>query len=253
MAEIRLATARELCTAAELRFVEASRRQEIGKLSESQLKRNVAQVRRLRDKWRDLATRQTRQVQQQQRSRVTDRNARSDEKRQLFDEVLARFEARLEKVASGRASAGEKSSVARPSKRKRTRAHRETRAAVRGALEQERAKLAEAASDAPAKTPRRKKAVRKAVPGTVKKATRKAAKKVAKKAAARATKKAVAKKAKSPPPTAAGEKLLDRARQQSAATAGKQQRLKTSGVHSRVRGHVSARGKRSQSRRDSRG
>ncbi len=266
MAEIKQAKARELCSASELRLVEASRRQEIGQLSEAQLKRNVARARKLRDKWRDLAARQTRQVQQQQRSRVTDRNARSAEKQAIFDEVLARFEARLEKVSSGAAAPGTRQAAARPSKRKRTLRHRETRAAVRGALEEERARLAEeSGSAASTKGARRKKAARKTAQGTVKKTAKKTAKKAAKKAAgkaagktakkggAKAVARKVSKKVVAPPPTEAAEKPLERSRQRKAATAGKQQRLQTSGVYSRVRGHVSARGRRSQSRRDSRG
>jgi len=44
---------------------------------------------------------------------------------------------------------------------------------------------------------------------------------------------------------------LDRERQQTLQSAAKEERIKRTGVTSRVRGHVSARGKRSQARRDS--
>src|SRR5690606_36367487 len=91
MSRINVSKARELCTAAELRLVEASAPKSLAKLDEAELKKNVERARKLRDKWRDQATRQRREVQQAQAARTTDKTARSQEKTQLFAEVLTRF------------------------------------------------------------------------------------------------------------------------------------------------------------------
>jgi hypothetical protein len=96
---IDLSRARELCTAAELRFVESSRGRALAKATEAQLKKKIALARDLRDKWRDAFTRQRRRVKREGFS-TTKGNVRSQQKSELFAEVLARFEAQLKKVAA---------------------------------------------------------------------------------------------------------------------------------------------------------
>ena len=54
------------------------------------------------------------------------------------------------------------------------------------------------------------------------------------------------------PPLMKSDSRPDPARQRRAKTASKQSRIKKSGLDSRVMGHVSARGKRNQARRDTR-
>ena len=91
---------------AELGVVMGSRPDAIETLSADQLKKNVASARRLRDKWRDLATEQRRETQQAQKSRVTDKNARSGEKAALFAHVLKRYEDQLKRVEASGATGG---------------------------------------------------------------------------------------------------------------------------------------------------
>jgi len=100
MTPINFSQARQLCTPDELRLVEASRRETLAKLDAAALKKTITQIRRIRDKWRDVSTRQVRRSQDQQGARVTDENQRSQQKSELFQNVLARLEAQLERIAS---------------------------------------------------------------------------------------------------------------------------------------------------------
>ena len=81
MARITVAEARKICTQAELSLLLACRPKAIEKLAADELKTAVASARRLRDKWRDVATEQRRETQRQQKSRVTDDNARMPRRR----------------------------------------------------------------------------------------------------------------------------------------------------------------------------
>ena len=96
---IDLSEARELCTPAELRFVESCRGRALAKATEAELKEKIAQARDLRDKWRGAFTRQRRQVKQEQGFPASRGNVRSQQKSELFAEVFARVEAQLKKVA----------------------------------------------------------------------------------------------------------------------------------------------------------
>ena len=130
MAEINLSRAKQLCNASELKVVRASGKQSLPKLSEAQLKKAIGQARKLRDKWRDLATRQRRETQRQQNARTTDENARSGEKEELFSQVLARFETQLAKIA-GSATAPSGAPASKTPKKKRNQAHRLIRSVTR--------------------------------------------------------------------------------------------------------------------------
>jgi hypothetical protein len=247
---LNLKTARELCNKSEWELVKASKRDEIGQLTEAQLKRHVVRARTMRDKWRDLAVAQRRKTQKEQQARTTQANARSAEKAEVFDEVLARFEKQLQRVASSSPSTGGASARKTPPKQVRLEEHRATRSKVRKKLAGKRAKLdeqtvlgapesaASAPSEAPASTSEP------AISPTLKKKVRKVAKKGTTKS--QATQKATKKKSHGK------SDQLNRSGQQSARTAAKDARFAQSGLDSRTRGHVSARGKRTQSRRDSR-
>jgi hypothetical protein len=97
---INLSKARELCTAAELRFVESCRGRELARDTEAQLKEKMALARELRDKWADAFTRQRRQSKEKQGFPASSGNVRGQQKSELFAEVLARVEAQLEKVTA---------------------------------------------------------------------------------------------------------------------------------------------------------
>jgi hypothetical protein len=249
---------RDLFSAAEWRLVEASRGKSLEKLTPPQLKDNITRVRRLRDKWRDLATGQRRRTQAQQGARVTDRNQRSAEKAELLNNVLAGLESRLARLGAAADAGKSPAKPARPSKKQRAEGHRLGRADVRKELEAKRSSM-EARGAAP-----RQPAATKAFAasktdddGRVSKATPSpgAKKKTAKKSA---KKKKVAKR-KTAGATQTGSKSTSRSipadvkKQQGAKTAAKKARIKASGLTSRVKGHVSARGKRFQGRRDAKG
>jgi hypothetical protein len=105
--------ARELCTEPEFALVVATRTASLRSLAPRLLLLKVARARGLRDKFRDLASRQAREARGKAapRGRRPARgNARTVEKAQLFGEVLRRFERRAaeldQPVKSGAASRG---------------------------------------------------------------------------------------------------------------------------------------------------
>jgi hypothetical protein len=311
MPPLSAAEIRQLLTAAEWKLYQASAPDAVARLTATQLKSHIAHARTARDKWSDLATRQRREKQQSQGSRVTDAAARSASKTEILSQVLARFEAQLPLAEK----AGEKS--AKVGKPQRAAGHRATRAGVRSELAQAQGALstpptAKSASDGGGASPTAAtttsatptiKAAKKAAakkgaarPGGAKKAAKKA---TAKKAGKKAAKKAAGKKAAAATPRSkkkASAKTTAAATQASAGSAAtstgesapakkvskglygskmaalaasalhinprdqlkaqgkaKQARIQQTGVTSRLRGHVSARGKRSQGRRDKRG
>src|SRR5262245_26809467 len=99
---VSLSKAKSLCTASELALVAASGKARIGTLSTPQLRLKVTQARKLRDKWRDQAAKQTRAAQAKMRGRLATASARSGEKAELFAEVLGRFDAELAKPKNER-------------------------------------------------------------------------------------------------------------------------------------------------------
>lgn len=129
---INMSQAKALCSASELQLVEASRRDDLKKLTNAQLRQKITRARKLRDKWRDQAEKQRRESQEQQQARATAPNERTRKKAELFAEVLRRFEEQLQKTER---SADTGRSAERPSRRARTTAHREERAGTRKRLE----------------------------------------------------------------------------------------------------------------------
>ena len=246
MGRMTVADAKRMCTKSELGVVMGSRPEAIEKLSADQLKKNVASARRLRDKWRDLATEQRRETQQAQKARVTDKNARSGEKAALFAHVLKRYEDQLKQVEASGGAAG-KTLAKAPKKKVRAAGHRIKRAVVRDELKAVRSEL-----NAAGKVKKKKAAKKKPAAAAAAPKKKVAAKKVVKKKAA---KKVVKKTAKKKPAFGVGSLGLvaaDAGRQLSAETAAKKSRLKASGKTSRVQGHIQARGGRKQAKRDSR-
>lgn len=248
---ISLAKAKGLCTASELAIVAASEKERIGTLSGPQLRMKIAQARKLRDKWRDQATKQTRAAQAKVRGRHAAGNARSSEKAELFGEVLGRFEAELAKPKSERGEA-KRARKAAPLKVK-GRGHRADRAEIRGALKEKKLQLK---AEAREKQGAAAKVV--AVPPT-KGAPSSAAEARAlhtpgetKVVPARSLK--VSRGAKSrtvATAAAAGGLKVSKRQQLKARTQAKQTRLKAAGVV-RIQKHVSAQNKRRQAKRDSR-
>lgn len=95
---ISITQARPLLTAAELELFDSSRAEPIRAFALTPLKGLVRRARTLRDKYRDLYQRQTvaaRAASVHTRLSGSD-NARTQRKAQIFEEVLGRFEARVE-------------------------------------------------------------------------------------------------------------------------------------------------------------
>jgi hypothetical protein len=266
MPDLKSEELKQLLTAAELKLVESSQQPTLAKLSEAKLKKQIALTRKARDKWRDQSTRQRREVQRAQGSRVTDAAARSASKNEILTKALNDLQEQLDKIGSGAVAPGTKPpSPKGPSKEKRSRGHRETRAEVRATLEEKRINLTGTRATAGAT---KKKVAKKpaAIVGTV--SEKKTAKK---KAVAKApqkkspskkspSKKAPSKKAPSKKTTIKNASFksipalnLDPSDQRATKTKAKKARIKQAGLTTRTRGHISARGRRAQGRRDSRG
>lgn len=135
MPEIPLRLAKKLCTATEFRAV----RKSVGtalERPEAELRRSLALLRKMRDKWRTQATSQRRRLRPSRGGDAQMAASRSAEKGRIFDEAMARIEARLVQrpdawtTPLGRSRAGAK-------RRRRATEHRRTRATTRSALQNE--------------------------------------------------------------------------------------------------------------------
>ncbi len=248
---VKTADVRSLLTKSELVLFEASSPKSLATLSAARLKQKIALARKLRDKWADQSRQQRREKQSAQQARSTSANARSEEKADLFSQVLARFEKQLEKTeASG--AAGDQPKRGAPSRKTRSKEHRETRAATRSALQDQQDAISlERASRkaAPAKVvagkaslAKKKIVKKKAVNQGV--AKKKPGKKSAKKSVETA-RAATSQAAAAPKPAAVKKKTLR------ATTVAKQTRVEQGGKV-RIQKHLSAQGRRNQTRRDSR-
>jgi hypothetical protein len=234
MPDAKLSTMHALLNESESRLVASSRGAALMSASAGELKKKIARARTLRDKWRDVYAGQRRGTQEARTSRASSANRRSREKSEVFAAALARFEARLEKVdASGPASGGGRT-AARPTRQKRTRQHRQERSRTKQTLadtvaDRESAEAWSARASLPSmqtRTPAKKKTA-----------------KAKKKAGATRSKKAAVARPSRPAKT--------QARDQSRSAAARH-RTRMSGLTTRIRGHVSGRGKRAQARRDRR-
>jgi hypothetical protein len=247
---VSLARAKALCNDNELSLVRASSRNEIGKLTPSQLKQKITRARTLRDKWNDQTRSQRRATQSAQRSRQTDANARSAEKAELFSDALTQFESQLAKLEAKGKPAG-----AAPKKlaaRARSATHRADRAEIRDTLKEK--KLALTQKKKPAK-PKTTKPTPEPVAVFPELHTVEGEEQTSD---GRGTAAAVPKKRKSHPHLTALQAARElqglrvtKGQQLSARTAAKQSRLKARGIV-RIQKNASANNKRRQAKRDAR-
>jgi hypothetical protein len=259
MAKQPVDSAKSLCSAAELKIVNASLEPALTALTGDELKRLTGLARELRNKWRGETTGQQRKTQRKQGTRATQGQDRSRQKAELFGDVLDRFQNRLNEQAS---SAGleqpRPTSAKRITSAERSAKHRLARANTRQTLEVNRQDMVKsrrlAESSAPvAPVPAPEPALGKLDTGTNKKAAR-PSKKARKKNIAPQQSAGPKSRAETSAAKPRAEKVSRSRLQPSlpATTAAKSARIKTSGLTSRTRGHVSARGRRSQARRDGR-
>lgn len=244
---------KQLCTTSEIALIRASRKGELDRLTHAEVKKLAVQARKLFDKWQGLGRGQARDRGRQEGFGEKDANTKL--KVQLFREALDGFNAQLEKLA-GAAAKNATVKVAKPvTKKKRSAEHRATRAAVRKGMTAVEDLLN-------TKSAKSKKAVKK----TVKKgATEPAVAKQPLSAVSTPSTEPAAKPAvgggAAPPVTAktSAKKpapksvAVSKSAKRQAVTAAKQARVVSSGKTTRLRGHVSASGKRSQARRDAKG
>ncbi len=238
---------KSLCTDAEVALVRASRSPELEKHSAAEIKPLATRARKLFDKWQGLSRKQSRSRNRQVGSAEEDSNTRL--KAQIFREALDAFEGRQAKLSETGKTGTKGSRAAAKTKKSRAAEHRQARAAVRAGMT--------AALDLTNAKPVAKKKPKKAAVAKPAKVVKPAAK-PAKKAATKSSVKKGAKKLRSSDsPLVAGKNSpaqplpLNPGKQLRASTVAKQARVARSGQATRVHGHVSARGKRSQARRDS--
>jgi hypothetical protein len=233
---------RLLCVGPEIALVRASRKPEIEQLSKVELKRHAVRARKLLDKWRSLGRGQSRDQRKATGSSDTAKNTRV--KKQIFRDALDAFEAQLAKPATSTPKA---TKPIPPTSKERSSQHRATRAATRKGLTFTEDLLnAKVAKKKPASLKPAKPKPSSAKPAADSNAVPPAAKpsEKAKPSAAPRAKVPVAKKV---PPKAIATSVT---KQRAAITAAKQSRVVRSGKTTRLFGHVSARGKRAQARRD---
>lgn len=113
---VNLRSARALCTAAEYGLVVASGGDGLRALSEARLKLKIVRARTLRDKYRDLLRRQRLAARRSPNAKAGrgDAGARTESKAALFEQILARFVARLEKLQGAAARPAKQPAAKRP-------------------------------------------------------------------------------------------------------------------------------------------
>jgi hypothetical protein len=103
--------ARAICSDSEYELFTTSLADSITQLTPAQLRGKIKRVRTLRDKSTDLFRRQSLAMQEStgsKRGKTGSANQRTEQKARLFDEVLKRFEARLDKITAEPAPAPSK-------------------------------------------------------------------------------------------------------------------------------------------------
>ena len=121
--------AKDICNNTEYTLFESSLKGEIEKLTPARVQSGIKRSRTLRDKYRDLHTRQrlaTRDRTGTKKGLKPGTNDRTEQKVKLFTEVLERFEARLkvikvEAAAAEKAAARQKAAKEKAAKKKATR------------------------------------------------------------------------------------------------------------------------------------
>lgn len=268
-----LREAQQLCTAPEFALVRAAQPREIGKWTPAQLRTKVERARGLRDKWKDQSKSKKREAQEAKGHRGADAASRSRAKAALFAEVLKAFQARAAEVR-------ESESAAEP-KRKTTKKKAAKKAApATGKKKTSKKKTAAKKATVKKKTPKKSAGALASVAG--KKKPAKKSDRAAQTSSDEQTEThrlvlhtglthrggdlrpgggADAAPFVERPLHLEGadsdNEPLGRAIEPSplaqlqAQTAAKQRRINVSGLRSRVRGQVSARGRRAQAKRDS--
>lgn len=262
--------ARALCTKTELQWVVGSRTPEIEKLSVVQLKKNLANVRKLTEKWQKLSRGQSRN--ESQKSGEPNLDSRSYAKHQLFQETLAAYEAQLAKAPPPATDAGNSPTTStRPTAKQRSATAKSSRQAVKKELNVVKKGLNKSASApaVPAAAAKATKLAAKVTPAAKSKATvskpaakAAAAKKTLLKSADKRAKKRATLTSSAPVPTKkkvakvtakAGIVVPTAAAQAELAGKAKANRMKLSNLNSNIAGHVSGAGKRRQAKRDAKG
>jgi hypothetical protein len=238
------ATVKTICTRTEAELVRSSRPPRLGQLTLIEVKQLASRARKLSDKWSGQSRSQSRV---QSRKAGRGESAKNTQlKAQAFREALKNFLAQETKLEKEPAARGPKAGR-KAAKPRRTAKHRADRAATRKGLSAEKFQL-----NAPVRKRKAKKAAAKAAAPREEAAPAKpAAKPAAKKRrtaagdheATTSVRPAAKKSGKKP----AGLSLVG---QRQAQQAAKKSRLAASGLISRVRGHVIARGRRKQASRD---
>ncbi len=251
-----LSEVKKNCTVSELALVNASRKPKLERLTLAEARKFAERARKLFDKWQDQNRGQART--RSRRVGYGELDNRTQIKVRIFREALKNFEARVAQLEKEGGAVAGKSSAGTP-KKVRSVKHRATRAAGRAQLSEKKASLNTNVDASKKRRGKPKSAATGASTSAKAKATRSAP-----------DAKASAQSANEPPTSAAAKKKKTQrprkpaaaAAQQSfpsrptdrltAAAAAKESRIARSGLTTRVRGHVSARGKRAQGRRDSR-
>jgi hypothetical protein len=143
----------KLLTAAEMDLFNASLADRAGKLGARELEGKLRRARTLRDKYRDLFQRQSRATRREKAGRapvLRVANERTERKARIFEEVMERFERRLEKLRASEARAAAR--LAATSSRELTRRKR----AAQG--KRHAARKVERSPKAPSRGPKAKRA-----------------------------------------------------------------------------------------------
>jgi hypothetical protein len=260
-----LSEVKALCTASEFAVVEASRSPSLEKLSASDLKKNAQLARKLFDKWQGQSRKQARAS--SQAAGFPDTDTRSNSKTEVFREALDALEGRLNSVE---ASSGVKAAVVKGTpKIERSRQTRIARQDTKKQLHNTKKKLnaasktasAAVAAAAPAAAPAVVAAApaKKVAKGPKKKLT--PAQRAVKKANVKRTlpkpaaivKTTTKSKTKTGAPLAVKGVVSSAASRPAVVGKAKQNTLKISNKTSNIAGHVSAKGKRAQAKRDRKG
>jgi hypothetical protein len=253
---ITLSHAALLCNASELKLFTSSLPAEIWKLTEEQVETSIKRARALKEKWGDLAREQI-QSEQSSNNRVVMVAGRSENKAQLFSEALERFiKATVFAKAFAMAHAAE---VALKTKKREAQASvRENLKKKRASMDTEKRSTRGGAGVKPVAAGREAPASAKAVPaGAARSANGTTAKSKSKsKSVAPATLTRAIKGDSMPatmlPAAIAQPHLKLGGPVKEATVRAKQRAIAKSGLTSRTRGHISARGRRAQGKRDAR-
>lgn len=268
---------RSICTTAEYGLISSSHSPAIEKLSTAELKKNVANARKLSDKWQKLSRGQSRS--QSKKTGEPNLDSRSYAKQQAIHDALAAYEARL---ATASTVTTVEAAPKKPTTKQRTATARVSRQSARTELQGVKKTLNKAAKASTPKPPAAKAVPAKAVaaPAATKPAARKpvaaksaaakpttktaaakktlvqtAAKRTAKRAAVASASPTLAEPAKKVVKTTAKAGIVVPTTEAKAQLAGraKANRVKLSNRSSNIAGHVSGKGKRTQAKRDSKG